>query len=406
VKALVFDLSIPKFAALQILRYASRKLIYRGPLSMLRLQDLPEPSLPSPQWVKIRTRLCGFCGSDLNLVMLRESTMASPFTSFPCIIGHELCGDIVEAGREAREFKPGEMVVVSPLLGCAARGFDRPCRACASGRPGNCERFAEGRISPGMFLGICKDVGGGSAEYLVAHRSQVFRVPGGVSPEEAALAEPLSVGLQAVIDNPPQRGEKALIVGGGVIGAMIVKAIRALGTRCEITVVEPSPFHAEYVKASGADQVIGESAVAAAERFAGARSYKPIMGPSILQGGFDRVYDTVGNSKTLQASLIAAASRGTVSLVGISKILRFDPTPLWLKLQTVKGAYGYGYNMIQGKRTHVFETALDLLKRKKLRVADMLTHTFPIEEYRTMIEVNLNKGRHRAMKTAIKFPSS
>lgn len=402
-KALVFDLSIPKFAALQLLQHASRKLIYRGPLSMLRLAELPEPSLPSPQWVKIRTRMCGFCGSDLNLIMLRESTMASPFTSFPCVIGHELCGDIVEAGREAREFKPGETVVVSPLLGCAVRGFDPLCRACASGRPGNCERFAEGSISPGMFLGICADVGGGFAEYLVAHKSQVFRVPGGVSPEEATLVEPLSVGLQAVLDNPPQNGEEVLVVGGGVIGAMIVKAIRALSSRCRITVIEPSPFPAEYVKKSGADQVIGENAVAAAERFAGARSYKPIMGPSILQGGFDRVYDTVGNSKTLQASLIATASRGIVSLVGIAKHVSLDPTPLWLKLQTVKGAYGYGYNTIKGKRTHVFETALGLLKKKKLIVADMLTHTFPIEEYRTMIEVNLNKGRHRAMKTAIRF---
>jgi len=123
------------------------------------------------------------------------------------------------------------------VLNCETRGIKPVCRSCASGTTANCENFAEGAFSPGMFIGICKDINGGFAEYVILHKSQVFVVPSGVSPESASLVEPLSVGLQAV-----------LVIGGGVIGAMVVKSIRALDIACDITVVEPSSFAAEYVK--------------------------------------------------------------------------------------------------------------------------------------------------------------
>src|SRR5208337_2095927 len=110
--------------------------------------------------------------------------------------------------------------------------------------------------APGMFIGICKDINGGFAEYMVAHKSHICRVPPGVSAESAALTEPLAVGLQAVLDNMPGGSDKVLVIGGGVIGAMVVKSIRALGRRCDITVVEPSPFAAGYAKKSGADRTI------------------------------------------------------------------------------------------------------------------------------------------------------
>ena len=125
-----------------------------------------------------------------------------------------------------------------------------------------------------MFIGICKDINGGFAEYVVAHQSQVYPVPAGVSPESAALMEPLSVGLQAVLDNRPDDRDKVLVIGGGVIGAMVVKCIRALGSGCDITVVEPSPFAADYVKKCGADRTIRGGIIEAAVEIAGGRAYQ------------------------------------------------------------------------------------------------------------------------------------
>ena len=237
-KALLFDVNVAKFLAIQALRPVSASFCYSGPFATFRPADIPEPALPSPEWVKIKTKLCGVCGSDINLIMLKDSPTASPFTSFPCVPGHEFCGEIVETGRDVKNCARGDMVTVMPFLGCVPRGIKPVCHSCASGIPGNCENFAEGAFSPGMFIGICRDVNGGFAEYVVAHRNQVFRVPKGVSPESATLTEPLAVGLQAVIDNMPGHDDRVLVIGGGVIGAMVVKSIRALGSRCDITVVE------------------------------------------------------------------------------------------------------------------------------------------------------------------------
>jgi threonine dehydrogenase-like Zn-dependent dehydrogenase len=120
-------------------------------------------------------------------------------------------------------------------------------------------------------------------------------------------------------------------------------------------------------------------------------------------GGFDKVFDTVGHTDTLNMALRVLAMNGTLSVIGIGKEVKLDLTTLWLKLQTVKGCYAYRYNNIGGVRKHAYEMAIDLISSKKVRVDDMLTHKFPLEKYRELIEVNVNKGAYRAMKTAFSF---
>jgi threonine dehydrogenase-like Zn-dependent dehydrogenase len=402
-EALLFNVNVPKFLALQTLRPLSSRFCYEGPFATVKLGDIPEPGLPSPQWVKIKTRLCGFCGSDLNLILLKDSPTASPFTSFPCVPGHELCGDIVEIGREVEGFQVGDLVVVAPMLNCITRGITTPCRSCQAGRPANCENYAEGTFSPGMFTGICRDINGGFAEVVTAHQSQVYRVPPGVSPEAATLTEPLAVAIQAVLDNRPDSKEKVLIIGGGVIGSLLVKTIRALNIDCHITVAEPSPFQSAYVKKAGADQVTGTQVIDEAVRVTGARAYKPMLGEKIIMGGFDRVYDTVGHSPTLNSALRVTITGGTISVIGIGKDVKLDLTPLWLKLQTVKGSYAYGYNETEDGPKQAFQMALDMMENGRIQVEDMLTHKFLLKDYRNMIAANMNKNVSKAMKTAVSF---
>ena len=157
------------------------------------------------------------------------------------------------------------------------------------------------------------------------------------------------------------------------------------------------------MKKSGADHVTGGSIIDAAEKITGAKAYKPMLGERIVQGGFDRVFDTVGHSPTVQNALIVTKGGGTMSLVGIGNRISFDPSPLWLKHQTVKGCYGYGYNRTGNKTMHVFDTALELMGSRKVHVEDMLTHTFPIESFKELISVNMSKARHQAIKTAVRF---
>ena len=402
-RALRFSVSVPQYTALKLLG-GMRRLYYAGPLATTRLAEIPEPVLPSADWVKIKTLLCGLCGTDMNLIFLRDSPTATPFTSFPCTLGHEICGQVTEVGGNVDGVKPGDVVTVCPPLGCSVRGIEPKCQSCEMGRPSNCENFAEGRLAPGLIMGLCRDVGGGFAPYLVAHESQVFRLPPELSPKEGIMIEPLAVALQAVLDNCPNQNDQVLVVGGGVIGNLIVQAIRALGNGCSITVAEPSQFHSQLASKAGADHLITDGDILGhAQTITKARGYKPMLGQMILMGGFSKVFDTVASTATLTAAMRALRTGGVLSVVGIGKDPLTDLTPLWLKLQTIKGVYCYGFVDMQGEKRHVFEMAIDLVKQKKVAVEHMVTHSFAIEDYGRMIAVNLHKQRHEAIKTAVSF---
>ena len=105
-KALQFSINLPKWITLKILGRISCKVFYKGPLATIKLVDTPEPELPDAGWVKVQTLMCGFCASDLSLIFLKEFHTASPFTSFPCIIGHEISGRIVEVGSQVDNVRP------------------------------------------------------------------------------------------------------------------------------------------------------------------------------------------------------------------------------------------------------------------------------------------------------------
>lgn len=403
-KALQFNVNAPRFLAAKTLGLIfGKQVFYRGFVKTIQLVDIPEPKLPTPDWVKIKTIYCGFCGSDLNLILLHDSPTASPFTSFPCVTGHEIVGIITEAGAGVEGFKIGDMVTNNPGLGCEARGITPVCPSCRAGRA-SCENFAKGNLPPGMFVGINKGVNGGFAPYLAAHKSQLFKVPEGMPPEAAVMTEPVAVALQAVFDNLPEENEKILVIGGGVIGNLIIQSVRALVPECYISVIEPSAFAADLAKNAGADAVIpAKAAFAQAARFTKATIYKPMIGMEILMGGFHRIFDTVASGSTLKLSMRLLAGMGSLSIVGIGGDVKLDLTPLWLKLQTVKGVYGYGRHVFDGENRHVFDIALDLMNQGKIRVENLVTHRFPIEDYEQMIEVNLNKGKRRAMKTVMAF---
>jgi threonine dehydrogenase-like Zn-dependent dehydrogenase len=403
-KSLQFSVSVPQYLALTLLGALNRRLFYSGPLATVRLVDVPEPALPSPDWVKIKTLICGFCGSDLNLILLRESPTASPFSSFPCTMGHEICGEVAETGSGVRGFKKGDVIILVNQLGCAVRGIADPCKSCREGRPSNCENMAEGKLAPGMFTGICRDTGGGFAPYFIAHKDQLFRLPDGISIREAALFEPLGVSLQAVLENLPRDGDRVLVIGAGVIGNLVVQSIRALGCRCQVTVAEPDPFPADMALKTGADKLIsGGDLLKHTSEITGARAYRPMIGKEVLMGGFAKIFDCVASESTLFSGMRSLETGGTLSMVGIGKDVKLDLTPLWLKLQTIKGAYSSGYVNYNGERKHIFEIAAALVKEKKIQLEPMVTHTFRLEDYRRMIEVNLRKGKYRALKTVVWF---
>ena len=404
-KALQFNTSTLNFIAAKSLKpLFGNRVFFKGPVKTTKLVDIPEPELPADDWVKIKTLYCGFCGSDLNLMLLHDSPTASPFTSFPCVVGHEIVGEVIQAGPSVQDFRSGDIVAINPGLSCAPRSIAPECPSCAAGRHSNCENSAEGNLAPGMFIGINNSLNGGFASFLVAHQSQLFKIPEGLSQEAAAMTEPAAVALQTVFDNLPAPDDNALVIGGGVIGNLIIQSIRALTPTCHISVIEPAPHAADMAIKMGAHAVIPWKEVFAhAERITGATAYKPMLGKEILMGGFDRIYDTVGNTSTLNTSLRLLAAFGTLSIVGIGNEVKLDLTPLWLKLQTVKGVYGYGMVSYAGEQRHVFDVALEFMAAGRIDADTLVTHKFTLDDYLEMIDVNMNKGRHRAVKTLVSF---
>src|SRR4029453_1542020 len=190
-KAIRYNFSIPNYLAVRAADKLPLPILDSGRIPGLsEIETSPLP-LPGPDWLRLKPRLCGVCGSDISMLKNTSSPAMSPFVSFPVVPGHEIVADVVEVGAAARS-AVGQRVVVNPLISCEMRGLV-PCRSCASGEPGLCTSMAEGNLAPGMLLGFCRDLPGGWSEELVVHRSQVFAVPEALSDATAVLVEPFSV---------------------------------------------------------------------------------------------------------------------------------------------------------------------------------------------------------------------
>src|SRR3712207_2746265 len=194
--------------------------------SPLQLEEIPEPKLPTPELVRVRPLLSGICGSDLGTLSSENSPYFSPIASPPFVLGHELVGVVTE---DSGELRAGDRVVLEPALGCTARGVDPPCPYCLSGRRNLCLNVAKGTIAPGIQTGFCRDTGGGWSEgTLVAHPSQLHRVPEDVSDEAAVAIEPLACAVHAALKADPREDETALVIGAGSVGLFVVAALRQL----------------------------------------------------------------------------------------------------------------------------------------------------------------------------------
>lgn len=406
-RAVTFDISIPRYVVARAAGAIHRGLYYRYPaLSAVRYGAVGEPRLPGPGWVRIRTRMGGICGSDLNLVFLHDSPATTPFASFPFVIGHENVGEVLECGSGVTDLRPGDRVTVDPLLPCGPRGIDPPCPRCAEGHYPQCENFAAGALAPGLLIGGCRDTGGSWGEHFVAHRSQVFRVPDHLSDADALLTEPLAVALHPVLKDPPRPGERVLVIGAGVIGLLLVAAIRAMAHDCRVAVLCRHGFQGRMAEEFGADAVISAAGdyYTGLAREAGARLYRPMIGKRVSTGGFDRIYDCVGSAQSLDDSLRLARAGGTVAVVGLAALPRgVDWTAVWLKELTIRGTFTYGHDVIGQAPERTFAAALRLVAEGRVQPGPLLTHTFPLHRYREAIRVASQKGRHRSIKVAFQF---
>lgn len=375
---------------------------YLPGLANLRLTDVPVPDLPDDNWVVVKSKIAGICGSDLGFLRWKSMPSAEPYFQLPIIPGHELFGEVEAVGRRVSTLRPGQRVSIDPSLGCRERGFRKQCPQCKDGNPGICEHLAEGRLKPGILIGTCPDTGGGWGEYFVAHSRRLFPVPDTIGDDEASLLEPFSVCLRAVLNNPPRKRERVVVIGAGTIGLMNIAALRAVEPSCRVACVAKYPFQAELAGALGADEVIDAQHDDVMERvgaLADTKVYKLSGGGAILAGGVRLVYDTVTSSLTLNQALRMVRGKGSLVVLGLAALPEgVDWTPVWMKEVSIVGSLTYGAEVFQGKRADTFARAIELVARRRADLTPIQPRKYPLDQYRQALGQAARKKNSGAVK--------
>ncbi len=413
-RAVTFDVTIPRFLLAKTLGRVTDAAFYGAP-SGVRLTDVPPPDLPGDRWVRLEVDLCGICGTDIGNLTFAASPAMEPFGSFPAVLGHEILARVVETGAAVTRVEVGQRVAVDPMISCEIRGYGRDawCRSCGDGLHSTCENSGEegpatidgAPVRPGVVQGYHASIPGGWAEQTIAHEVQLFPVPDELEDRPAALTEPLAIGMHAALNAPPAHPhEPVLVIGSGPIALGTIWAIRAAGFTGEIVAQTKRKKEADLARAFGASSIVkpGQEARSALLE-TGARAYKPIVGDEVYAGGgFPLIYDCVGSGQTLSQALRYATPRGTIVMLGCaSEIPKLDLTFTWARELTIRGFVGYGDETFRGESMHTFDATLRAMRETTAPLDEMVTHVYPLAEYRTALSAAGDRRRSGSIKVLL-----
>lgn len=307
------------------------------------IQDLPEPEI-GPEEVLVAVRACGICGSDVH-GMDGSTGRRRP----PIVMGHEAAGVIVRRGDAVRQWQEGERVTFDSTIYCGHCGY------CRAGQINLCDNR--------RVLGVsCEDYRrhGAFAEFVAVPQHILYRLPENLSFEWAALVEPVSIAFHAVRRTRVALGDTAVVVGSGMIGLLLVQALRLSGCG-RILAVDVDPRRLQLACRMGADEAIDARQDVAAEvaRRTGGR-------------GADLAFEAVGLTPSVQSAVASLRKGGQLTLVG-----NISPK-IELPLQAVvtRELTLWGSCASQGE----YPACLDALARGAIKVDELLSAVAPLEE--------------------------
>jgi 2-desacetyl-2-hydroxyethyl bacteriochlorophyllide A dehydrogenase len=302
----------------------------------LELADVPQPE-PEAGQVLIAVDYCGICGSDLEAY---ELGMYEP----GMVIGHEFAGHIAAVGPGVQGWEVGTTVSVSDAIPCMA------CRMCRRGALTQCESL--------VMIGVT--VPGALAEYVAVPVEGVYRLPKGLDTRRAALAEPLSIALHAVNRSSLRPGDRALVLGAGPIGLLVLQAARLAGA-LEVYVVEPNPARAALAARLGAAEVLDPTRTNLAVR----------LGQLTGGTGVEVAFVCTGAAAAFEEAVTLVGKGGQIVMVGLApEPAAGDLMTLVLHELDVRGAYlGHGE----------FAQALAFIAQGRVDVESLISREVPLE---------------------------
>ena len=313
--------------------------------STLEFTEVPEPA-PAPDEVLIRIRACGICGSDLH-GWNGSTGRRRP----PLIMGHEAAGEIAALGAEVSGWEVGERVTFDSTRSCGE------CPSCRAGRVNLCEERRVFGVAPAEY-----SQDGAFAERLAVPARLLYRLPENLGFTEAAMIEPVSIAVHAVLRAQVKAGDTAVVVGAGMIGLLVVQALRWAGA-ARVIAVDLDEDRLALARELGATDTlrsnVGDTAAEIQRLTAGQ--------------GADVALEVVGITATLNLALGALRRGGTAVLVG-----NLAPKTGDFPLQAVvtKELSVLGSCASAGE----YPVCLDLIARGVIRVKPLISAVVPLSE--------------------------
>lgn len=312
-----------------------QRLVTTAP-GVLELEDGPEP-VPAPGEAVLAIEAVGICGSDIHLY-----TGDNPYSHFPNVQGHEFAGRILSLpDGAAGGFRVGQRVAVEPLLTCGT------CLPCRRGRANCCIRMRT----------YGAHVDGALRERMAVPVANLWDADD-LTPELAAMVEPMSIGVHAAVRGGIVEGDPVVVFGAGPIGLAVLLAAVDIGAR--VLVTDRFGSRLELATRLGASRVANASSddvPAAIADWTGGE------GPTVT-------VEATGVPAVLGSAIDVVAPSGTVVCVGLSA----DEVRIPMVLLTRKELTIVGSRNNQGQ----FGRAADLVRRYPEQVGSLISHSFPL----------------------------
>lgn len=319
----------------------------------MNMTEIPNPEILQPSDVKIKMATIGVCGSDIHYYA--EGKIGTQVVQFPFPVGHECSGIIEEIGEKVTNVKIGDLVVVDPSVHCGI------CDQCLAGRPHTCRN--------NKFLGCPGQLDGCLSEYIVMPDFTCFPVTGKLNKVQAALIEPLTIGVYSV--NLAQIKNKNIAVGifgAGPIGLSIMFKLMADGIT-NLTMIEPLDYRLKKAQEIGAEYLINPEKENVEEKV---KETNELL--------LDVVFEASGEQEAVTNAVKILKPGGKLVLVGIPPEAQyiFNMDLMRRKELTIINVR---------RQNHCVEEAIELVVSGKIDIEKMVSHHFSLEETPKAFEI-------------------
>ena len=320
--------------------------------------EIPEPG---PDQVLIRVKKIGICGSDIHVYH-----GSHPYTSYPVTQGHEIAGQIVALGNEVKNFKIGQKVTLEPQIRCGE------CWPCRHGKYNCCEKL--------KVMGF--QATGAASEYFAAPSLNVTALPDELTYSEGAMIEPLAVTVHAAKKYADIKGAKAVVLGCGPIGILLIQSLKAMGV-AEVFATDISDTRLELAKEMGADHVVNTLRKNYAEELAAA------FGPDKA----DVIFECAGTDITMDQAIQNARKGSVIILVAVfGKKANVDLAKLNDSELDLNTSMMY--------RHEDFVDAIRFVKEGKVKLEPLQSAKFAFEDYKKAYEY-IDNNSETTMKVIV-----